>query len=206
MNITTLIRWACVPLAFACGLSAQANSIGLFSGFLVGTNLQIDVDYDFTEFAMFGGGANIVYDTNVLEFVSYTRADLPSDAQGPASPIGGLDSPGLYTGFGVGTFDFFNGMTSAGTIGTFVFNVIGDPSGNFMGCGGDDFDAILQGSICVTPNVENPFVSLAGNIVDVDIFTGPGAYIPPENPVPVPGAVWLFVSALGAMIGLRKKG
>lgn len=186
-------------------ISVHANSVGLTSdNDSDGGNVVITVEYDFSDFAMFGGGMNLVYDPTVWELVSYTQAPLSPDAQGPASPVGQFEQPGLYTGFGIGTFEFFNGMTSAGEIGSFILiNLSSDPDPSFLGCGGDPTDFALA-TICITPNATNPFVSLAGEIVDEDIFVGPGAYIPPPEPIPVPAAVWLFASAIGLVLRIRK--
>jgi len=191
--ITALAVWA---VFIAC--KAQANSISLeFTGFVEGDQARFVVNYDFSEFAMFGGGIDLVYDTTVLEFVSFTQNELPFDAQAPASPFGQLEFPGLYAGFGIGTFDFINGMNSVGTIGTFIFNVSGGlVSDTFTACGPGNADPFIFtiNTICVTPNEINPMVSLAGDVVNDQLFTN----------VPLPASLWFLLSAVGAMAGLRK--
>lgn len=182
--------------------NANANSVGFDLPEVTGEGpsltLRVTVNYDFTEFAMFGGGLDIRYDTTALEFVAYIPAALSFDAQPAASPVGELTSLGEYTGFGVGTFEFFNGMNSQGEIGTFVFNFVALNTG-----------ATPCGSlICLTGNAINPFVSLAGadvteqllnnglSTVDVE-FLGP-------IPFPVPAAVWFMLSGLATLWGFGR--
>ena len=123
MTFTSFVKASAVLTVSAVMYSVSANSVGLEQVEYDGNINQVSVTltYDFTDFAMFGGGLDIIYDPNSIEFVSYTQADpLPFDAQAPASPVGELTTPGLYSGAGIGTFEFFNGINSAGDIGTFV--------------------------------------------------------------------------------------
>lgn len=182
------------PLTFS-----SANSLGIENVQYVtdlsevSITLTFDVNYDFNEFAMFGGGLDLIYDPDSVAFVSYVQAPLAPDAQSAASPLGQLVEPGLYEGFGIGTFEFFNGMTSAGTIGTFTFEVLDFGLFNDTPCG---FELCLQG------NPVNPFVSLAGEQVTDELLADGLTGLPvfPPLPVPVPGAVWMM---LGAMSVLR---
>ena len=167
-----------------------------------GDAVQVTVTYDFTDFAMFGGGFNLIYDASTLTFVDYARtdfdvmgADLPP--QNAASPTGGLDSAGNYLGAGIGTFDFFNGLLASGVIGVFTFIYDGPPTEGGFGtpCGSQ---------LCLMPNVpQNPMVSLAGGDVTADIFGDPNAIYAAN--VPVPAAVWFLLSGLGALLGFGRK-
>lgn len=144
---------------------ASANMISLdsasYSG-IQGEQINVDINYDFTDFAMFGGGFNLNYDTGILAFVSYTQADYSgTDIEAAASPIGGLSGAGDYQGAGIGTFDFLSGSNSAGLVGTFVFNLLSD-----IGVGGTTCGSAL----CLTPNGFNPMVSLVGQVVDTEVF------------------------------------
>lgn len=178
-------------------LSASANSIGFDQTdlFLDNGQVTVSVIYDFTEFPMFGGGLDLTYDTFNLEFVSFEQGPFAADVQAPASPEGALVAPGLYEGFGIGTFEFFNGINSAGTIGTFTFNVINVPRLAPTPCGQ---------TLCLSENGINPFVNLAGESVGSELLmTGtPGV---PLVFLPVPAAVWLMLSGVGALIGFGRK-
>lgn len=174
--------------------NASANSISFDMGEYMAQDgtVTVTINYDFSDFAMFGGGFDVLYDSSVIEFVSYEQAPLPADAQAPASPVGALAAPGAYEGAGIGTFDFFTGMTSTGVIGTFTFTQIDLAGGGDAGCGF---------TLCLTPNAVNPLVSLAGADVSLDILGG-GSNV---TAVPVPAAVWFLLSGLGALLGFGRK-
>jgi len=197
MTIKPFIKAIAALAVSGMMLSASANSVGFdqIEYLTDGNTITVTLNYDFTEFAMFGGGVDITYDTTVLEFVSYTHLALNNaDAQGPASPEGALTDAGTYTGVGIGTFEFGTGMTSMGTIGTFVFNVIGATAGG-AACGMD---------LCINVNNINPFVSLAGDEVSALLLDNgiSGANV---APIPVPAAVWFMLSGLGALFGFGRK-
>lgn len=199
MTIKPFIKAIAALAVSGMMLSASANSIGFDAMEYDGTSGQVSItlQYDFTDFAMFGGGVDIIYDANAIEFVSFERAPLPADAQAPASPDGSLTAPGEYTGVGIGTFEFFSGMTSAGDIGTFIFNVLGATDAGATPCGM---------TLCITPNATNPLVSLAGQTVsDELIMNGIGGATVTAAPIPVPAAVWLMLSGLGALLGFGRK-
>lgn len=190
-----LTKTAAITAVSAVMASASANSVGFTQSIYVASapTIEVTVAYDFSDFAMFGGGLDLVYDSSALEFVSFTQAELASDAQAAASPVGLFAKPGLYQGFGVGTFEFFNGMTSAGDMGTFVFNLVSSPSLNTP-CGE---------LLCLVPNAINPFVSLDGvEVSDLLLDNGISAA---AIFIPVPAAVWLMLSGLGALFGLARK-
>ena len=124
--------------------------------------ISVIVNFDFTADPAFGGGFNVIYDDTVLQFVSYTQAIFAGGGApqlGNASPLGTLDSPGNYLNAGVGTFEFFTGINTAGEIGTMLFDVIG--SGGDAGCGA---------TLCLTPVVSNPMFNLGGVNITSDVF------------------------------------
>ena len=196
MRIRSFVRLAFALVAGTFMCNAHANSVGLEQVEYTSNFDQVIVAlvYDFTDFAMFGGGLDIAYDHNSIEFVSYTQAPLPADAQAAASPVGELTEPGLYSGVGIGTFDFFNGMTSAGEIGTFVFNILGPFDSGVMPCGL---------AMCLLPNAINPFISLAGEDVTEELIAN-GSNSTGAVPIPVPAAVWLMLGGLTTLLGLRR--
>lgn len=198
MTIKPFIKAIAALAVSGMMLSASANSIGFDSLEYDGTSGQVSItlQYDFTDFAMFGGGVDIVWDGGALAFANFERAPLAADAQAPASPDGAL-SGDSWVGIGVGTFEFFNGMTSAGDIATFTFDVLGPTDAGATPCGL---------TLCITPNATNPMVSLAGQTVTDDLIAagGGGANVA-AAPIPVPAAVWFMLSGLGALLGFGRK-
>lgn len=194
----SLSHVATMIVASALMTSASANSVGFTqSQYTAASTVEITLVYDYTEFAMFGGGLDLTYDVAALEFVSYTRAELQPDAQAVASPVGSLVEAGVYREFGVGSFDLLSGMSSSGEIGTFVFNVIGPLDAGATPCGAH---------LCLTQTGQYFFTSFDGQAV-ADILLGNGiteASIT-ANPIPIPAAVWLMLSGLGALVGLGRK-
>lgn len=160
-----------------------------------GDLFEVIVTYDFTDLPTFGGGFDVYYDTTVLEFVSYVRADYEALGLTPvtsATPVGELTAPGEYTGAGLGMFKFpFTGINDAGPIGSFEFLVIGTP--------GITADTPCGASLCLTPTITNPWFSLAGNIISDEVFSQ-GISQAQVSLVPLPGAFWFMFSALIVLI------
>ena len=170
-------------------LASQANSVGFGSSTYSPDNgqLVVTVVYDFTDFGMFGGGFDLLYDAEALEFVSFTASLLPPDIW--FWGFGAVEEPGRVTDLYLSNSSFFNGINSAAEYGTIVFNVlsgsIGDP-----GC--DGFE------LCLVSNANNPLVSLAGSIVDDELLSDARARV-----VPLPAAFWLLVSGLALLKAQR---
>lgn len=189
-----------VLAAFVLGLSmmgANAASIGFDQDLYIanpGDTLTVTINYDFTDLATFGGGMNLVYDTAVLQFVSFeqtqwTGAGFP---QNGTPSLVGTENDGEYTNFGIGTFDFA-GISTAGTIGVFTFSVIG--ANGDAGCGA---------TMCLTPVTTNPFGSTTGGNITDQVFNDPNS-ITAATVVPVPAAVWFMLSGLGALFGFGRR-
>lgn len=199
MTIKPFIKAIAALAVSGMMLNASANSIGFDALEYDGTagTVSMTLQYDFTEFAMFGGGVDIVWDAGALAFANFERAPLPADAQAPASPDGELVGNDTWEGIGIGTFEFFTGMTSMGDIATFTFDVLGPTDAGATPCGL---------TLCITPNATNPLVSLAGDTVtDALIANGGGGANVTAAPIPVPAAVWLMLSGLGALLGFGRK-
>lgn len=175
--------------------AAKANSFGFEQAAVTTASDQFSVSfgYDFTEFAMFGGAVDIVYDPTEIQLDSLIFANLPIDAMhlGPASDT--ELEPGLISGVGVGTLNFFDGINSASRIGTLSFTILGSGTGNTP-CGA---------TLCITTSAINPFVSLAGLEVSDEIL-GQGITSFEVTQVPLPGAIWLMLSCVGAIIGFGR--
>ena len=178
-------------------VGANADSVGFDALEYDGSagEVFVTVNYDFTDLAMYGGSLDLIYDPNAIEFVSYTRAPPAFDVQLAASPIGSLEAPGLYAGFGVGSGKFFAGTTSANAIGTFHFNVLGPTDTTATPCGM---------TLCLQEDSFNPFVSLFGDQVGADLLAAgiSGAEV---VVVPAPAGLWLLLSALGVLCARRRQ-
>lgn len=177
--------------------SAQAGSVGLDSMSYDGSSGQVAVTvvYDFTDSNIAGGGLDLIYDASALIFVSYEPAPLPPDAWAPGSPTGSLETPGLYSGFGIGANKLqqvFGGITTAGPIGTFVFDVLGATDSNATPCGM---------TLCLQQTVFNPWIDVyEGNVGEALLANGTsGADV--LAPVPIPAALYLLLSSLCGLLG-----
>ncbi len=195
------MRKLILSLLFAtCVCGANAASIGFDdSSYSGNSSVTVNVLFDFVDTPAFGGGFNLLFDSAVLEFVSYTQAIFsgsPGTPQfGLASPIGDLINPGEYLGAGVGTFEFFTGINTAGTIGTFLFNIIGSAPGGTPPCGA---------TLCLTPVSLNPVVSLVGDDISADVFAN-GIAAANVSAIPLPAAAWFFGTALIGLVGLKRR-
>ncbi|MFK8032482.1 MAG: hypothetical protein AB8G18_19835 [Gammaproteobacteria bacterium] len=141
---------------------------------------------------MFGGRVNIIYDPAEIEFTGYVGAVLPGDVDFVGPPGGVLIEPGVIGPVGVETNDFFQGANSASQIGTLSFTILNAGSGNTP-CGA---------TLCISVSAVNPFVSLAGQEVSGQLL-GQGLSSFQVNQVPLPAAVWLFLSGIGLSFGVR---
>jgi hypothetical protein len=173
---------------------------------VINNNINVDVLFDFTDNPAFGGGFNVLFDTSILEFVSYTQATFSGAGapQTPASPIGALASPGNYLNAGVGSFEFFNGINTAGTVGSFIFKVIGNTPlvGN---CGA---------ALCLTSVGNNQMFNLLGQNITNEVFSNgiTAANVsfantppPPNTPIPTPSTFALFGLGLAGLGWSRRK-
>ncbi len=176
--------------------SANANSVGFDAAEyqVVNNQLVVTVGYDFSSLAMFGGAVDLSYDPSVIEFVSFTQAELAPDLFAPNSPVGFLEAPGDYQKFGVGTNKSFMGATSSGAIGTFVFEFVGFSDLPDTSCGN---------ILCLSVNSSFPFVALTGEDISDEILAN-GISSAGISQVPVPAAGLLFLGGLGLVFGLDR--
>lgn len=183
--------------------NTQAGSVGFDSMSYDGSTGQVTVTvvYDFTDVNVFGGALNLLYDASALTFVSYEQAPLQDDVWAPASPIGSLDAPGVYGSFGIGAnkvVQLFGGITSAGPIGTFIFDVMGTTNPGSTPCGM---------TLCLQTDSLNFWYYLDGlelvNLSEELMSNG----ISEANvvvPVPVPPAIMLFMGGLCGLLGFSR--
>ncbi|MFK8031259.1 MAG: hypothetical protein AB8G18_13570 [Gammaproteobacteria bacterium] len=189
---TKILKAIVVTMFAATIFNANATSFGLNQSVYTANDgtVSVTLAYDFSDVAMFGGGVDIIYDTAALEFVSYTRADLSPEIQLPMD--GSLDEPGVYSGVGIFT-NFFNGISSAGDIGTFQFNFLGGSNPASTPCGM---------TLCMQVAEFQSFITLAGSDITEQVLANSitGATVV----VPVPAALWLMLGGLGTLAGLSR--
>ncbi len=189
------LRFVAALAAVSLATVADANSFG-FEQAAVSTSsdaFSVSFGYDYTEFPMFGGRVDIVYDPAEIEFAGFVAADLPDDAVLVTSPGGVLTEPGLISAIGVETTNFFLGVNSTSVIGTLSFTILGTGSGNTP-CGA---------TLCMSVSAVNPFVSLEGQEVSAQIL-GQGFTSFQVYQVPVPAAIWLMISSVGLLFGVGR--
>ncbi len=176
-----------VLILSSSSFGALANSFGFDSNVLVPQSgmVSISVDYDFTEYSMFGGRVNIVYDSDAIEFVKFNSGLLPPDVE-IVSTAGVLTEPGLIAEFGLLATNFFNAANSQGRVGTFYFNILGEANAGATPCGK---------VLCIVEDPLNPFVTALGTVATDDILA---ASITEASiaPVPLPASFWFLLSGM----------
>ena len=201
MRTKRFVSFIAVALLSTVAVDSQAASISfdLSSGITVsGGQLSVTVYYDFTDRPIIAGGFNLLYDPSAVEFVSFSLATFSGvgSPQNSVSLPGFLDSPGNYLSVIIGTGDFFNGISTAGEVGTFVFNIIA--FGENTVCG-----ALM----CLTPDPSVPFTLRDGPASEADITDevfANGVTELPYSAIPVPAAIWFFASGLAFLVGVGR--
>ncbi len=148
----------------------------------VGTVLTFDVIADFTDFATIGGGFDIVFDSDKLQFDGFTNAELgdPLFSRDP------LIFDGLLSSWTFGTFALISDVRLVGTV---MFTVV---------------DGVVAGPGNVaTRETMGPAPPFMDFFLDTVIPVDYNAY--QVGVVPVPAAVWLFVSGCALFGGLRRR-
>lgn len=209
------MRTKAIALASAAALmagwmgAAQAGTVTLTpdnATIQVGQTVTFTYTMDFQNDPTFGGGTDFWYDSNVLEFVGWTfNPNLNSDDTSLRSaPVDCLTNPNATNGCNDADFAGAqlngmgwgngngNGMTGPETIGELVFLAVGPSVGAttvFMSVNDD-------GNV----GDPGPFVAAPGGTTLNDVMFNHGSV----TVVPVPAAVWMLLSGLGALGGLRR--
>jgi hypothetical protein len=151
------------------------------SAFAVGDLAQFLLKYDFTGSKTLGGGIDVFFNEEVLEFVKWTPENLgdPAFRRNPVIKRGNLD--------GI-AFGDFNGLPEVATMGLLQFKVTALGS----------FDLILAAD---SGGVAGDFFS-ATTFQKMENIKFEGATI---TAVPLPAGVVLLGSAMMGLIGFRRK-
>ena len=173
-------------------LSAQATAVSLEpfvylepvqekTTFAVGDEAQFLLKYDFSGNKTLGGGIDVFFNQDVLEFVKWTPENLgdPAFRRNPVIKRGNLD--------GI-AFGDFNGLPEVATMGLLQFKVTALGS----------FDLILAAD---SGGVAGDFFS-ATTFQKMENIKFEGATI---TAVPLPAGVMLLGSAMMGLIGFRRK-
>jgi hypothetical protein len=189
MTFRTSIAASCTLAALLfCG-SASAAGIRFAESALTavaGETFSVDLLGDFTNDATLGGGLDIGFDGTVIEFLSFdfSTATFTFDTDFTRNPdVGVGKAEGL-------AFGRFAGVDGAGIIGTASFRAL--QAGSTTLTLGVTTDA-LKGGPFVSANTFAPHsVSFESSTVTI-------------SAVPLPGAAWLFGSALCAVTWRRRR-
>jgi hypothetical protein len=137
--------------------------------------LTFDIVMDFTDDPTIGGGFDVVFDTSVFAFDSYTNNDIGEDGFGRDPDV----MSGLLESWAFGGFAGVGGPDIVGSVSFVYLGGIGE---------------IL---LTATSGIAGPFVSLANPGATMNVDFGSAAV------VPLPAAAWFFLSGLGALFGVR---
>jgi hypothetical protein len=196
MNTKSVTKLMCVGgLLMAAVSNTQAASISLnplTSQVQVGNSFSVELLMNFSDEATLGGGLDVNYDSTYADFVSFTfnssflsMSDpyMTCPGSGACPPVDQFNSVQNIA------FGNFAGIGGTFTIGTLVFTALNSGS--------------ISLATAATTGVAGPFVS-AITYVPMDV-TFNGASISAVSAVPVPAAVWLFISGLGMFAGFSRK-
>lgn len=195
-----LAGWVGSAHAGTVTFSADQTTVG------VGDLVTFTYTMDFSDDSTLGGGTDIWYDSSVLQFVGWSfDAGLSSDnpnfrldptncltTSDPGCDADASEFAGMaqLNGLAWGN-DSGNGMSGPAVIGQMVFQAIGIGVTDIFMAANDD-------GVSGDPG---PFVS--GNTFTVQDVTFSADSV---TVVPVPAAVWMLLSALGALGGVRRFG
>jgi hypothetical protein len=209
MRIKPLVGITAAAALAAFAGSANAGSLTLVpqsASINVGQSITFDLVMDFTGENTFGGGTDFFYDASVLDFTSWVfdpgfNLDDASSRQTPddcntSSDIGcgnngSVSFPGLSELNDMGVVNFADGMTGTATIGQLTFEALSaGMTSVFMGANADCTNCVGN---------TGPWTS-----ADTFMEDNPTFYEGSVTVVPVPAAVWMMFSALGALVGFRR--
>ena len=155
----------------------------------MGDNFSVELNMDFSDEATLGGGVDVLYDGLLINYVGFTfdsnlllvsDPDFTCPGAPSCSPIDQLNS---VTNIAFGNFA---GLSGPYTVGTLVFSVLSS----------GDISLLTAETI----GSAGPFVSAITYSPMTVSYTGATVV----SAVPVPAAIWLFISGLG-LLGWNRK-
>lgn len=176
---------AIAALYLTCG-QVQAATISLnpaSQSVSLGNQISIQLNMDFSGDPTLGGGVDILYNSSLLSFASFSfDAGLGDDPLLQRQPD---VLPGTLNGLAFGNFD---GLSGPSIVGTLIFNTIGAGVANFTLAE----NVLPAGGFFSAATFDQQAVTYSGASVNV-------------TAVPLPAACWLMLSGLGVLGGLRKR-
>ncbi len=149
--------------------------------------VTFEIVIDFTEMPTLGGGFDVTFNEEFLSLVSFTEDVILGD---PAfgRPPDYVPGKGLLESWGVGDF---NGI-SLGVVGQVQFKIISPITG---------YDPVFVIGVGPTQGVAGPWVSA----VDFTTIIEPQYNEITIVRIPLPGAFWLMLSAIGFLVSTRRR-
>lgn len=167
-------------------VSAQAalvylEPVSAQSSYAIGDLVALDLKIDFSDKASIGGGVDVFFDPNGLEFTSWTDEALgdPGFRRNPDVLSGELN--------GI-AFGNFAGLPATAKVGTVVFKVLQ----------AGEWEVNLE----TNDRPAGPFYSATDSSLLPVQFNDITVSV---NAVPAPAAAWLFGSALLGFVGFTRK-
>ncbi len=193
-------------IAIAVGLTlgintAQAASVHLSpttNAARPGEQLSFNLIGDFDPLILLAGTTDLSWDSSVLTFVNFSFGPVLALARDPSfdpkstpgsSDTFDLQNPSLVS-IGFGNFSGVNLPPGPVVIGTLRFNAVGPPGSST--------------AISLTDSLKWAGY-FAFNSPEQLAIEYSGATASLVNPVPLPAAAWLLLSALGAISGLSRR-
>ena len=201
MKLKTLKGLAAVAALGFAGQSAMANVVSLTpltqtQDLVTGNKFSLELRIDFLEETV-GGAFDLFYNTDVLDFVSFTYDDdFLNNVVDPAFTLtpdvcetDGSASGGCAVGdaelnaIGFGNFD---GIIGSYLVGRIVFST--------------QAEGLADITLASTDSPFGGFISALTADAMTVVYNGATVLV-----TPIPAAVWMMLSGLGVLVGFRKR-
>jgi len=151
-----------------------------------GDILTFDVIWDFTDAPTIGGSFDIVFNPDALAFDSYQLANICNDPDCYGGWWGFDLLEDRFAGWSYGSIDPIDGVLNMGSI-TFEFIAHNHSRPFLYGAPGS--------------GIGGPFISGEDYVSVLDVTFNEITLAP----IPLPGAVWLFLGAIGVLVSRARK-
>lgn len=188
-----------------CGSMASAHAASVMlvattptSDLAAGSVVTFEILADFTDTAAgtTGGGFDVLFDSSVLQFDSLFRDETIGEADFSRDPDI-LD--GLLDDWTIASFNALgaDSVLNLGNISFVVLDTLGGGSTTVAGT-----DARAQGA---DPSLAGFWVDASDFVSEIPVNYNGVELSGPMTVVPVPAAVWLMLSGVGALLGFGRK-